>query len=200
MFEGNQNDLAAFADDLHLAVQNELAEGERVFWTGQPIPSRLARKALPLVLFGIPWTAFALFWMWGATGFGKGLDKDAGPFMLFPLFGLPFVLIGLGMLTSPYWAARQARKTVYAVTDRRVFILSPTFFGSTKTRSFQPEDLDSLERTQHADGSGDLVFTYDIRTTQNSTRRVPVGFLAVPNVKDAEQIVATLAELSDRHS
>jgi hypothetical protein len=46
--------------------------------------------------------------------------------VLFPLFGVPFVLIGLGMLAAPYWMRRKAQNTVYALTDKRALILSPT--------------------------------------------------------------------------
>ena len=98
------------ADDLASLVEAELAPGERVEWLDQPLPSRRAWSALPVVLFGIPWTAFSVFWVVAASGF-KVPNFDHG-FGFFPLFGLPFVLIGLGMLSSPYWLSRMAARTV----------------------------------------------------------------------------------------
>ncbi len=62
-------------------------------------PARMALKMIPMVLFGVLWTGFSVFWMWGASGFGQG-DRIGS---LFALFGLPFVLIGLGMLLSPFY-------------------------------------------------------------------------------------------------
>ena len=61
--------------------------------------------------------------LWGLFDGGMDFPRDQMPFQLisicFPLFGLPFVLIGLGMLTAPHWAKRKALRTAYAVTDRR---------------------------------------------------------------------------------
>ena len=70
---------------LRTLIEAELDGDEKITWVGMPIPSRVALKALPLVMFGIPWTAFALFWMCGASGFRAPDFKDA--FDFFPLFG-----------------------------------------------------------------------------------------------------------------
>src|SRR5688572_1960017 len=94
--------------DLDNRVHAELRDGERLVWVGQPHPGRASRAGIPMVLFGIPWTAFALFWMAGASGmlfggFGNGGPPGFGGFLAcFPLFGIPFVLIGIGLLTSPF--------------------------------------------------------------------------------------------------
>src|ERR1017187_1772904 len=95
-------------------VDRELASGEHVEWAAQPIPARLARTTIPAVLFGIPWTAFAIFWT-GMAGWGTWRNGGAGWFRLFPLWGVPFILIGFGMLSSPYWAFRRAKRTAYVL-------------------------------------------------------------------------------------
>ena len=46
------------------------------------------------------------------------------------LFGLPFVLIGLGMLLAPFAAFRTARRTVYVVTSKRLMTINE---GRTRT-------------------------------------------------------------------
>jgi hypothetical protein len=131
-------------------VDAELWNGERVIWTGQPIPSRFASRSIGLVFFGIPWTAFALFWMAGASGF-KMPDFSHG-FGIFPLFGLPFVLIGFGLLSSPYWMRRKARRTTYVITDQRAIVLAGGVFGSITIRSFDPDRLKDIRRVQKPDG------------------------------------------------
>src|SRR5262245_16089820 len=111
-------DNSSLPADLDARVRSEMRDGERLLWVGQPKPGRFARHAIPIVLFGIPWTAFALLWTGCASGilFG-GFGNNDGPggfgafFAYFPLFGLLFVLIGLGMLSSPYWLWRQAKRT-----------------------------------------------------------------------------------------
>ncbi len=80
-------------------VDRELEPGERVEWIEMPIPRFFTPASTAIFLFAIPWTAFAVFWICGAAGF-KLPDFRQGGFELFPLFGVPFVLIGLAMLLS----------------------------------------------------------------------------------------------------
>lgn len=49
-------------DGLRPVVEAEIELGERIAWLEQPIPRAMARTAWPIVLFAIPWTAFAIFW------------------------------------------------------------------------------------------------------------------------------------------
>jgi hypothetical protein len=41
-------------------VEDELGQEERLLWAGQPLPGRMARSSIPILLFGIPWTGFPL--------------------------------------------------------------------------------------------------------------------------------------------
>ena len=111
------NGVGAIPPELEEKVERELESGERIAWMEQPIPRYFTAMSTGAFLFAIPWTAFALFWICGASGF-KLPDFSKGGFSFFPLFGVPFVLIGLGMLSSPWWAHRKALKTVYVITDR----------------------------------------------------------------------------------
>lgn len=181
---------------LHLQslIQSELNEGEKITWVGTPVSRRFCTRSISIVLFGIPWTAFALFWIAGAAGF-KLPDFQKG-FDFFPLFGIPFVLIGLGMLSSPLWMLRKARNTAYVLTSKRAIIFS----GGIKTniRSFEPEHLENLHRKQWRDGSGDLIFDKEFRFEQNNTQRQhELGFLAIQNVKQVEELVRQL--MADSH-
>ncbi len=142
--------------ELQRLVEQELGRDERVAWTGQPDGTRMALASIPIVLFAIPWTAFACFWIVAASGFK--VPTFEGPEGWFPLFGVPFVLVGLGMLSSPYWVIRQARKTIYAVTTKRILTLSPgALFGGVSVESYFPDAETRLKRIQRADGSGDLI-------------------------------------------
>jgi hypothetical protein len=165
-------------------VESELAHDERAAWLAQPSSRRAAARALPICIFAVPWTAFAVFWICGAAGF-KIPDFSKGGFDLFPLFGVPFVLIGLGMLSAPWWAARAARATAYVITDRRALIIAL----SGSVRSFTAEKLKDLERRQRPDGSGDIVIE---RTVYEGSRRSSVreiGFFGIPDAKRAEDLL-----------
>ena len=189
------NDSTTLPRDLRSQVELELQSGERLVWMEQPIAGRLARSSIGLVIFGIPWTAFSIFWV---TMAAKGISKSGvGPIgWLFPLFGVPFILIGIGMLSSPYWARRRAERMAYVLTDRRAMIIQGGWRGSVNVRSFEPSALKGdLQRKQHADGSGDLIFTQELRRgSKGREYTTNVGFLAVRDVKAVEEMVRALAQ------
>ena len=67
----------------------ELRPGENILWQSSSDPRRSFRMGMVIMLFAVPWTAFAVFWMVKAS--------QGGAF--FALFGVPFVLIGCAMLS-----------------------------------------------------------------------------------------------------
>lgn len=181
-------------NELRSMIESEIHAGERIAWVEQPVPGRLARASWPIVLFGIPWTAFAIFWT-ASAAWGISNSRNAGFFWAFPLFGLPFILIGLGMLSSPFWIRQQASRSAYVLTDRRAIIFRAGWRGSVTVRSFEPERLNDLRRKQNTDGSGDLVFVQDLhRDSDGDSRSTDVGFLAVSDVKAVEALVRGLVQ------
>jgi hypothetical protein len=193
--------MGSLPDELDHRVRCELQTGESLVWTGQPLPRRFLRQSIPILLFGIFWTAFSVFWMAGASGMLFGAAGGAGGlggldvfFSCFPLFGVPFVLIGLGMLASPFWMYRRARLTCYALTDRRAIVWAAGWLGSTEVRSFKAPDLEKMARRDYADGSGDLIFQEFVTVTRDSDSdlrsvRTERGFLAIENVREVEELV-----------
>ena len=186
--------------DLNDRVQSEMRDGERLLWTGQPKASRAALAALPLVLFGIPFTAFSLVWMVTASGIlFAGINHVDPPggfglFACFPLFGLPFLVIGVGMLSSPYWIWRQAKMTCYALTDRRAILWQAGKFGGVEVRSYGQAALGKVVRTEYSDGCGDLVFEEIVSIGTDgdghrSTSTTRHGFMAIRNVRDVEDLL-----------
>lgn len=172
-------------------VERELEPGESVAWIDMPIPRLFAPASIGTFLFAIPWTAFAIFWMYGASGFKiPDFKKDPD---FFALFGIPFVLIGLGMLSSPLWAYRKALKTVYVITNKRAIIIEG---GLSKTiRTYSPEKLHDVHRKEYQDGSGDLVITYDAwRDSDGDRHTKELGFLRIRNPKEVERMLKSLAE------
>lgn len=189
------SDFSRLPPELRSQVELELQSGERIVWMDQPIPGRLARGSIAIVLFGIPWTAFAIFWVGMAA---KGVSSMQGGAIgwLFPLFGVPFILIGLGMLSSPYWIRRSARRSAYVITDRRAIIFQAGWRGSVNVRSFEPSALTGeLQRKQYGDGSGDLIFTQEFRRgSKGREYTTNIGFMAVRDVKGVEEMVRALAQ------
>jgi len=183
--------------NLRSQVELELQSGERIVWMDRPVPGIFASRANGLMLFGIPWTAFAIFWTVTATRtFTGGEFGNMG--WLFALFGMPFILIGMRMLTGPYWERRRAARTAYVITDRRAMILEAGWRGGMKVRSFDSEALRvDLQRQQNPNGTGDVIFKQELRrTNQGRTRTTKIGFLAVRDVKGVEEKIRALAQKS----
>ena len=183
---------AAIPRRLRDKVDRELESGDQTQWIDMPIPRFFTPFATASFLFGIPWTASAAFWMYGAAGFGVPDFNQGGP-PVFPLFGLPFILVGLAMLAAPLWAYRKAFKTVYVVTDRRAI----TFDGgwSMTIRSYPPAELQNVYRNERANGSGDVIIARRAWRTANGARQSEeLGFLRVRQAKDVERLLRDLAQ------
>lgn len=126
-------------------VRSRLDPGERVLWTGQPEARAYALTgAWFLIPFSVLWGGFAIFWE-------VSVIRSGAP-IFFWLWGIPFILVGLYMIFGRIAVAlREARKTVYAVTDRRVLIRTGAF-SSTWTEMA----LDTLPSTTLSEGRAGL--------------------------------------------
>jgi len=166
----------------------QLDASEHLLWSGSPDPKRSALQALPIALVGIPMSGFVVFWMSMAYSIQAKTPHVPGPWALFPFFGAPFLLIGLGVIAAPIWAALGARRTAYAVTDRRALIIASG--GSRAVQSFTHDDIGNVQMVERADGSGDVYFANRSFVSQrgaiNQTR---IGFIGIPDVRTVEQMV-----------
>ena len=182
--------------DAQLRAQSELQSGESLYWTGTADPARAALSVLPAAIFGIPFAGFALFWMNTAFHATSAFHKSSNnaftkSFTVFPLFGLPFLLIGLGIVLAPLWAYLKGRSTVYAVTNQRVMIISGG--SNVSVKSYTPADILNVEHRERPDGSGDIMIqTTGTMRTNNSVSQIKVALLGVPNVKQVAQQVLAL--------
>ncbi len=166
-------------------VDRELEPEERVKWIGMPIPRFFTGASTGSFLFAIPWTAFAIFWLVGSWYQSKNVP--------FTLFGVPFVLIGFGLLSSPLFTYRRSFKTVYVITNKRAIIFNGGW--STIVRSFLPASLGEIYRRERKNGSGDVFISKRAWRDSNGDRNSEeIGFLSVDSPKEIEQMLKTLAE------
>jgi hypothetical protein len=163
-------------------VTPELRRGEIVDWVERPRPSARARSKLTTFLFGLPFFGFAIFWTHGALQSGN---------TYFPLFGIPFLLVGAGMVLSPVWAFIEAKYWLfYAITNQRALIIRT--FPRRKVETFAPEDITRLERTTSSDGSGNIFFADELHHGRNGPYRVKRGFYGIPEAKRVEEAILEL--------
>lgn len=181
--------------DAQLCSQSELQGGESLVWSGAADPSRSAMSALPAALFGIPFAAVAFSMMSkayrGTNNLANHHNTLASGFSAFPLFGLPFLLIGIGVALSPLWVYLKGRSSVYAVTNRRVMLITGT--SSRSVKSINPTDIAGVNYRERPDGRGDvLIRTNSVVRTNNGTTQITVGLYGVPNVKEVAGLVMKL--------
>ena len=121
-----------------------LRPGERILWEGRPdVRTYSLRGAWYLIPFSILWGGFAIFWEVTAIASGGGV---------FALWGVPFVAIGLYMIFGRLLVARrEAANTAYALTDRRIVILTGAF-----RQVMQELDLRDLPMAQVESAGGGL--------------------------------------------
>jgi hypothetical protein len=183
-------DVYTLPEQLQSKLDSELDSGEMVLWTGQPIAKKLAIGAIPLMLFGIPWTGFALFWVASANGFKLPDFREFGSY--FSLFGIPFILIGILMLLSPLLVIRSAKKIVYVLTDRRAIIIRQ-MLQSFEIRSYRPEQLKNIYTREDKNGNGDVIFE-GVIGSKYRTRGSATGFMATRGVHEVKRMIESLAE------
>lgn len=177
------------------AVVKEFA-GEAIRWVGRPSSARTLRAAAVIWLFAVPWTAFSLGWEFMALqGWlsGKPSPSTSHTVMgvVFPLFGLPFVLVGLGMMAAPFLAWHWARQSVHVIGHRRFATM--TVGRRLKVKSYRLDDIVRTERTEKRDGSGTLKVVTGLRRDSDGDK-----------VEDSEVLygiadVAKVERLLSRH-
>ena len=174
------------------ALRRDLAPGERVLWSAQPRGALLA-AGLGIWLFAIPWTVFALFWEsmaflpWVTST--KSPDWTRWTFgIVMPLFGLPFVAIGLWMLWSPIRRMRKARDTLYALTDRRAIRIVGG--RTTEQTSVFLDRIGPVELSRRADDWGTIRIQTHSRVDSEGDRTTERFEMAgVPEVSKAHRLI-----------
>jgi hypothetical protein len=139
-----------------------LLPGERITWQGQPATGVLfTGRDIFLIPFSLFWCGFVFFWEWGAMQATNAEPANAGPAStigtVFPLFGIPFILVGLYFVFGRFVVDAWLRaRTFYAITNQRVLILRSAPFG--KFVSLAIDRLPELSLDERSDGRGTIRF------------------------------------------
>jgi hypothetical protein len=177
------------------SIEQELSAGERLLWKGRPRSGiRLQASDAFLIPFSLVWGGFAIFWEISVL---TRIPRDQVTAWVFPLFGLPFVLIGFYIIFGRFLVdARRRERTEYAVTNQRAIIASGVF--SRKIRSINLRSTPDITLTEKSDKSGTITFgasmpAYGWWTQGNQwfpgMAPLPSAFEAVENVRAVYEIV-----------
>ncbi|MDH5178657.1 MAG: hypothetical protein OEZ39_19940 [Gammaproteobacteria bacterium] len=147
--------------------QMVLEAGEKLLWADQPVQGlRCTRFDIPLLLFGIIWLGFSLFWEYMAYSMAAPL------FFLF--FGLPFVFLGVYLVIGRFILNALLRaKTFYGLTDRRVLIYSG--FREPKLTWYNLEELEDVIVKEVLHDIGSIEFDQEIHSNGPRQSRINPG-------------------------
>lgn len=189
-------DLTGQPDRFEALLRQELSPGEHLLWHARAIP-RAKRGSLAIVLFAIPWTAFAVFWTVMAFTLPRMGGETGLMTWLFPAFGLPFIAVGLFMFAKPLLSRIAAGRTAYGVTDQRVIQLMAG--KGILSESVPLAKITTLTRHEKRDGSGTLQIKVNDSAFVAARQRI-TGFElgVVPDVRRAEQAVRQAMERASR--
>ena len=145
--------------DAQMIIQKELDSDERLLWAGMPKQGTIFKSSdVFMIPFSLVWGGFAIFWEYMAlTMVPKAQNAPDGFALLFPLFGIPFVVIGFYIIFGRFiYDSKKREKTFYGLTDQRAIIVSGVFSKSVK--SLNLKTMSDVSLSEKTNGYGSIVF------------------------------------------
>jgi hypothetical protein len=142
--------------DPEIIISEYLGPDERLLWSGRPNHKiRLQFSDLFFIPFSLMFGGFALFWeIMAIRSIGLGSQQAPLFVILFPLFGLPFVIAGLYLIIGRFFVDAKIREnTFYAVTSNRIIILHGIFNRKLTTLPLKTLQQYSLSLSKSRRGS-----------------------------------------------
>ncbi len=166
-------------------IIDQIQGDERLLWADKPATGIKFRSTdIFVFIFSILWLSFSLFWTYMAM--------DAS--IIFALFGIPFILVGIHLLFARFiFDALSRKNTVYGLTNKRIIQKSGLF--KVHYKSVFLDSLPSLAYTERPDGSGDISFGQTInsfkkRDTSKNQNFPIVRIEFIPNVRGVHNKIA----------
>lgn len=180
-----------------------LAPGETIIWQGQPDAGIVWRDLISgETLMGVPFTAFAVVWVtMASTKLGSETAHSGGAFdlfaLVFPLFGVPFILVGLYMLIGRIlWDAYLRSQTWYTLTDTAAYVATGVF-GRRRLKRYGFDAM--IDPELEDDQPGTVWFASEIQLVHSGggddgprrthARRVKRGFRRLPDAREVYRLI-----------
>lgn len=167
-----------------------LESGENLLWQGAPARGlRFSGKGLLLSLFGLVFLSFSVFWVGMASFMTAGEPMG----MLFPLFGAPFVLVGLWLVVGHWiYDAYKRKRTRYALTTKRALI-ARTVLG----RKMESYPISKDTQITLVSGTLDTVnFAERVYRNKDGDNVVPIGFRFI---EDGQKVYNLLRDVRENN-
>lgn len=121
--------------------------------------------------------------------------------LIFPIFGIPFVLVGLYLIFGRFLVdAKQRKNRYYGITNERIIILSGLF--RRKTRSIDIRNITDLTLDEYNNGTGTIRFgsTAPFFSWFSGWNWPGCGFNAAPSlelVSNAKQVYDMIRDIQN---
>ncbi|MCF6233181.1 MAG: aspartate carbamoyltransferase catalytic subunit [Rhodobacteraceae bacterium] len=156
-----------------------LDANEKILWQGRPDGAVTLRpRNILMLIFGLFFAGFALFWMVMAFSAGGG----------FWMFGLIHFSVGVGIVFSAvFWGAFKRQRSWYTLTDHRAIIASDLPLIGKRLKSWPITAESVLELEQ---GPPDTVnFAEKIKRGKNGSYTVSIGFERIESGQDVYRLL-----------
>lgn len=173
-------------------VEAAMGSDKTLLWAGRPVAKAWTLTSVLSVFSGV--VACCILGYMTSIVWSSSCGGDFTPNLIFSCFLLPFWIVVLWQLLTPWRQLRRLRRTAYLLTPQQAIVLEPGWFGKMKLHSY-PICPDMVrDREVETDGSGSLVFAYRTVQGKHGPRRIPQGFLGVPRVQEVEDILAAVQQ------
>lgn len=156
-----------------------LDPGENIIWQGRPDGAITLRpRNIMLLIFGLFFAGFALFWMIMVAQAGGG----------FWMFGLLHFAVGAGIVFAAlFWGAYRRRRSWYTLTNTRAIIATDLPLIGKRLKSW-PITAESVLDLQQ--GPPDTVnFAETIKRGKNGSYRVSIGFERIEDGREVYRLM-----------
>ena len=164
--------------------------GESLLWEGAPATGlRFTGKGFVLSFFGIFFLSFSIFWV----GMASSMSAAGPEAILLPLFGAPFVLVGLWLVVGHwFYDAYKRKRTRYALTNKRALI-ARTVFG----RKMESYPIGKGSQIRLISGDLDTVnFAERVYRNKNGDNVVAIGFRYI---QDGQKVYKLLRDVRNQN-
>ena len=169
-----------------------LGDDETLIWTGRPALRLMVRRNMTPVRVGFGLVVLAVAITLAAAQLANG--DSIG------IFTICVGLFGVWRASTPFRWAFQSRGVLYAITDKRVFMVKPLPW--TRVVNYFPDDIEFVHLKERNDEYGSVVF--DQRKVREGApfrlddTPLDLGFLETTRARQAERAILDLLKTQPR--
>lgn len=135
--------------DIGFELKQYLDSDEKLLWSDIPKQGIILKSSdFFMIPFSLMWGGFAIFWEYTVISSGAPL--------IFMLWGIPFVFVGIFLIFGRFFYDSELRRTtIYGMTQNRIIIKSGIFKKSIKSLNIRT--LTDITLDEKADGTGTII-------------------------------------------